>query len=279
MSTAFPGPSPDPERTDLGEVRPASDRRMSLGEHLVELRKRLIISIVAIVGMMILAFIFQGPIIAFLTSPVGELARESSIEIKLNWSTPTSPLEFAMRVSFSVGMIVSAPIWIWQLWAYIVPGLTRREKKYTVIFVSAALPLFVGGATVGWLIIPHFIRVMQMLVPEAESSAQLIDARSYYDLVFKLVLAVGIAFVLPLFLVALNLAGVMSGKTILKGWRVAIIVAACFAAITTPATDVVSMMILTAALTLLYLLAAGVALIIDWRRRRRERALLAEATT
>jgi len=119
---------------------------------------------------------------------------------------------------------------------------------------------------------PHIVEIMASFTPEG--AANWFQAKYYYDFVFKLVLVVGVSFVVPVFLVALNLAGIMSGKAILQGWRVAILIAVVFAGIATPAADVVSMLMLAGILSVLFFAAAGVSLLFDWRRRRRDAATL-----
>jgi sec-independent protein translocase protein TatC len=161
---------------------------------------------------------------------------------------------------------------MWQIWAFIMPGLTRAETRYTVGFLAAAIPLFFGGCALGVYIMPHIIEIMSTFVPE--QGAQLFTATAYYDFVFKLLIVFGVAFVLPVFLVALNVAGIMSGMAILKGWRIAVLVATLFSALATPAADVISMLLLAGILVLLFFAAAGVSLLFDRRRRKRDEALL-----
>jgi sec-independent protein translocase protein TatC len=152
------------------------------------------------------------------------------------------------------------------------PGLTRKEIRYTVGFVSAAIPLFAAGLYVGWLIMPHMVEIMAYFVPDSKGVARFYDYSTYYDFVFKLLLVVGVSFVTPVFLVAMNLAGVMSGRAIVRGWRVAIIVIVVFAAAATPAADVTSMLLLAGILCVLYFAAAILSLVFDRRKAKRSPA-------
>lgn len=248
---------------------------MTLGAHLRELRKRLFISAIALVVGMVVAFIITDEVIRLLTVPIAEVAarRGDPLNVELMFTTVTSPFDLRIRIAFALGLLVSAPVWLWQIWAFIVPGLTRKEITYTIGFVAAAVPLFFAGAYVGLLIIPHIVELMSTFAPS--QTALYYQADTYYDFVFKMLLVVGVAFVLPVFLVALNLAGVMSGRDILKGWRVAVLVATIFAAVATPAADAVSMVLLAGILVVLFFAAAGVSMLFDRRRTRREAALLA----
>ncbi|WP_091233161.1 twin-arginine translocase subunit TatC [Microbacterium sp. 3J1] len=244
---------------------------MSLGAHLIELRKRLFIAAAALVVGMIVAFIVTEPVIELLSVPIRTIAEQQGREYTgLNFTTVTSGFDLRMRIAFAIGLLISAPVWLWQVWAFIMPGLTKKETQYTWGFLGAAIPLFFGGCTVAFFVLPHVIEIMAGFVPTG--MAQFFDYSSYYDFVFKFLIVVGIAFVLPVFLVALNLAGVVSGREILRGWRVAILVCTIFAAITTPPADVFSMLLLMASMIVLYFAATLVSMLFDRRKRKREDA-------
>lgn len=242
--------------------------RMAFAAHLAELRRRVLVAAAALVLGMTASFFLTDLVIQVLTEPIRIVATERGDgSALLNFETVTSAFDLRLRIAFSVGILVSAPIWLWQLWGFIVPGLTRRELWYTVAFMSAAVPLFFAGCAAGLWMMPHIVEMMATFVPE--QGAMFYTASFYYDFVFKLLLTVGTSFVLPVFLVALNLAGVVSGRTIVKQWRAAIVVAAVFAALATPAADVMSMLLLTGVLVGLFLAAAGLSLLLDHRRAKR----------
>ncbi|PCE13728.1 preprotein translocase subunit TatC [Microbacterium sp. SZ1] len=244
---------------------------MSLGAHLIELRKRLVIAAAALVVGMVVAFIVTGPIIDLLSIPIRTIAEEAGREYTgLNFTTVTSGFDLRMRIAFAIGLLISAPVWLWQVWAFVMPGLTKKETQYTWGFLGAAIPLFFGGCTVAFFVLPHVIEIMASFVPTG--MAQFYDYSGYYDFVFKFLLVVGIAFVLPVFLVALNLAGVISGREILKGWRVAVLVCTIFAAVTTPPADVFSMLLLMASMIVLYFAATFISMLFDRRKRKLARA-------
>nr|WP_274638563.1 twin-arginine translocase subunit TatC [Microbacterium bovistercoris] len=243
---------------------------MSLAQHLRELRKRLFIAAAGLIVGMVVGFIISEPVINLLSQPIAQIAAtHGDSYTALNFNTVTSGFDLRMRIAFSIGLLLSAPVWLWQLWAFIMPGLTRKEMRYTVGFVASAIPLFAAGLYVGWLIMPHMVEIMALFVPDTQGVARFYDYSTYYDFVFKLLLVVGVSFVTPVFLVALNLAGIMSGRAILKGWRVAIIVIVVFAAAATPAADVTSMLLLAGILCVLYFAAAILSLLFDRRKARR----------
>jgi sec-independent protein translocase protein TatC len=165
-------------------------------------------------------------------------------------------------------------VWLYQVWAYLTPALMKNEKKIAVGFLSAAIPLFLAGVFLGWMVLPNIVVLMTSFAPT--QTATLLTARVYLDFALKLVIAVGVGFVLPVFLVVLNLVGVITGKAIIKGWRWAVIVIALFTALATPPADVVSMVILAVPMVFLYFLAAGIALIND-RRVERKNAKLSQS--
>lgn len=244
---------------------------MTLGAHLIELRRRLFIAAGALVVGMIVAFFVTEPIIELLSVPIRTIAAQQGREYTgLNFTTVTSGFDLRMRIAFAIGLLISAPVWLWQVWAFIMPGLTKKETQYTWGFLGAAIPLFFGGCTVAFFVLPHVIEIMASFVPTG--MAQFFEYSTYYDFVFKFLLVLGIAFVLPVFLVALNVAGIVSGRDILKGWRVAILVCTIFAAVTTPPADVFSMLLLMGSMIVLYFGATLISMLFDRRKRKRDQA-------
>lgn len=244
---------------------------MSLGEHLREARRRLIIAVIGLAVGMVIAYIVTEPIIQFITEPIRILDAKHDTEFaKLMFSTVSEAFNLRLRIAFAIGLLLSAPVWLWQIWAFIMPGLTRKEIRYTIWFVVTAIPLFFAGTFVALTVAPHVIEVMSTFVPE--NAVNYFKAAEYYDFIFKFVMVIGVSFVLPVFMVALNLAGIISGKAIVKGWRVAVLVAAVFAAIATPAADIFSMLMLAGILIVLYFAAGFLSMLFDKRKRKRQAA-------
>ncbi|MDR6868213.1 sec-independent protein translocase protein TatC [Microbacterium resistens] len=241
---------------------------------MVELRKRLVIAAAGLIIGMVVAFIVTDPIISFITEPIRIIVEKRGDDFAaLNYGSVTGPFDMRMRIAFSIGIFFSAPIWLWQIWAFVMPGLTKKEVRYTLSFVGAAVPLFFGGCYVALTVMPHIIELMYGFTPQG--AVNFYNAQDYYDFVFKLMIVVGISFVLPVFLVALNVTGVMSGRAILKGWRIAILIATVFSALATPAADVVSMLMLAGILIVLFFAAAGLSLLFDRRKKKRQDEALA----
>ncbi len=229
---------------------------MSLGQHLIELRKRLFRAAVGILLGAALGYFLSDYVLAAISAPVDAVARATGRNAALNYTDVTSAFNLKMLIAFYVGLFVSSPVWLYQLFAFLVPGLTKKEKRYVFGFFFTAIPLFLAGCAAGWFVLPHIVALLTSFA--AKDSAALMPAGDYLNFVLKLVLAVGVAFVMPVFLVLFNFMGIISGKAILKGWRVAVLLICLFTAIATPAADVFSMFLLAIPMVVLYFLAVGI---------------------
>ena len=243
---------------------------MSFGEHLLELRKRVYISAAAIVAGMIGGWFLSDYLLQAIRQPIFDVAANQGRVATLNYDSITSAFDLRLQIALTIGMVISSPIWLFQIWAFFVPGMTRREVRYVLGFFFFAVPLFLAGCAAGWFVFPHIVELMTSFAPQDDST--IITAKTYFDFVLKLTIVVGVAFVLPVFLVLLNFAGVLSAKAILKGWRIAILLITLFTAIATPAADVLSMFLLAIPMVGLYFLAAAVASIHDARKARKRSA-------
>jgi sec-independent protein translocase protein TatC len=250
---------------------------MSFGEHLVELRNRLFRSAAAIVIAAVVGYFLSDRVLEALRVPIEQIQQTSGRTAELNNTYLTEAFDVRIQIAITLGIVISSPVWLWQIWAYIVPALKRTEKRYAVGFLSATIPLFLAGCVTGWLVFPHTVELLANFAPQESTS--IFGTKYYVDFVLKLVLAVGIGFALPVFLVLLNFIGLMSAQTIIKGWRVAILLISLFAALATPASDVVTMFLLAIPMIGLYFAAAGVAALHDRTVAKRAAKLAAEIAT
>lgn len=234
-----------------------SERRMSLGEHLLELRKRLFRSAIAIVLFAIGGWFVADLVWDALREPIVAIATGDDRNAQINYPNLTSAFDIRIQIAVTVGIVAASPVWLYQVFAFLVPGLTKKERRYTFGFLLTAIPLFLGGCLAGWYVFPHIVAILTSFVPDEDAS--LVDASQYLGFVLKLMLAVGVAFVMPVFLVLLNFLGVVSARGILAGWRWAIIGIFVFCAIATPAADIASMFLLAIPMIILYFAAAGIA--------------------
>jgi sec-independent protein translocase protein TatC len=243
--------------------------RMPLRAHLAELRTRLLKCGIAILLGAVFGWFLYDPIFEELQKPLVEIAVERHINANINFTDIASAFNLQLKISVYLGLILASPIWLYQLWAFVMPGLTKRERRYGLAFVAAGVPLFLGGIALGWLIIPNAVQFFVGFAPEGTSI--LPSADIYLLFVTRLLLVFGIAFLLPLFLVALNLVGVLSSKRLGDSWRVAIFLIFLFAAIASPSPDVGSMLALAFPMVALYLVAWLITVAVDRKRARNRR--------
>jgi sec-independent protein translocase protein TatC len=245
--------------------------RMPLVEHLRELRNRLAKGLLAIAAVTIVALVYSEELMQFLTGSVpkcgpGVTSDGGNCAI-VSFNTLMAPFSTTIQLSLTTGLVVASPVWLYQLWAFIAPGLHKHEKKYTYAFVGAAVPLFAAGAYLAYLILPVSVQVLISLTPAG--SANILSLGDVLDFTLRMVLVFGLAFELPLVLVMLNLTGVLSGRRMARWWRGVIMGVFVFGAVITPTTDPVGMLALAGPITVLYLAAVGFSLLNDRRRGRK----------
>lgn len=239
---------------------------MSLKGHLVELRNRLIISGIALLLATVGGFLLYQPVFNALVAPVTNLSTAER-QVTVEATALGQPLDIMIQVSLFIGLILSAPIWLYQLWAFIVPGLKKKEKRYALGFIGAAVPLFVLGVGVGWLVLPDAASFLVELTPDNLTNSIHVDV--YIPFVLRLLLALGVAMVLPVVLVGLNMIGVLPGRTIIKHWRITVFLIALLAAMAAPGGDALTMFYLAIPLVIVFGIAIGLCLLGDRRRARR----------
>jgi sec-independent protein translocase protein TatC len=241
---------------------------MSLGDHLRELRRRFVISATAIAVGSVLGWVAYQPLFNAIMEPLRKMQRERHGLVNINFGGITQPFTVQLQVALFVGVIVASPVWLYQVWGFIVPGLTKREKRTSLAFIGAAVPLFLLGCLLAAYAVPRAIGVLLGFTPQG--AANLPDAALYLTFVTRFILAFGLAFLLPVFLVGLNFAHVLPARIMLKGWRVAVLLIFLFAAMMTPTPDAWTMLALAFPMVALYYAAVGVATLLDRRRARRE---------
>jgi sec-independent protein translocase protein TatC len=254
--------------------RKDKERRMSLGSHLRELRVRLSWSAgFLVLGTAVGWFLFE-PVFKILQAPLLEVTKARGIEAIVNFGTVVSAFDLRVQVSIFLGVIITSPFWLYNLWAFVSPGLKTRERRFTLGFLFSSVPLFLSGAYIAWSSLPSFVIVLIGFTPEGSSNV--INASDYILFAIRIVLVFGLAFVMPVLLVLMNFANLVTGKAILKGWRVAVLVIALVSALATPTADPMSMFLLMGPLAALYFIAVGIAVLNDKRRARRDAKLLSE---
>lgn len=206
-----------------------------------------------------------------LQRPIVELAAQPGSNATINFPTVVSAFDVRLQVSIFLGVLMSAPVWLYNLWAFVTPGLKKRERRYTIGFVLASVPLFIGGTALAWASLPTFVVVLVGFTPDG--AANVINASEYILFTIRILLVFGLAFVLPVALVMLNFAGVITAQNIIKSWRMAVFISAVVGAIATPVAEPMAMFLLMVPLLILYFLAAGVAYLHDKRVAKKLEAL------
>jgi sec-independent protein translocase protein TatC len=252
------------------------DGTMTLFEHLRELRYRLIVSILAILVGMIVAWFFRYELLDILQRPYFQAIdalktkNPDSTTLLVNINL-TSPLTLSLKVSALAGLILTAPFWLYQLWAFVVPGLLAKEKKWTLIFIAAATPMFVGGVIVAYVVLPKAITVLLSFTQSGVSNLQ--DINAYLSFLLRLMVVFGLGFLIPLVVLMLNIVGVIKAKQMAKYRSLVIFGTFVFGAVATPSTDPFSMLAVALPMALLFLGAEVIAHVLD--RRKAQRAALA----
>ncbi|AXE25691.1 twin-arginine translocase subunit TatC [Streptomyces globosus] len=260
-----------------GKQHKDAEGRMPLVEHLRELRNRLLKSVLAILVITIVAAFFYKGIIDFLLKPMLDSVGCTNGVVSQRNGRPCAdmtvngliaPISIALKVSLMAGVVLSAPVWLYQLWAFVAPGLHSHEKKYAMGFVAVGAPLFGAGAVLAYRLLPQTATILLDFTPE--HARNLLPVDDYLDLVTRMVIVFGLAFELPLLLILLNFTGVVTAKRLAGWWRGMILGITVFAAFATPTGDPLTMLSLAAPIVALYFLALGVCLVNDRRRRRND---------
>ncbi|MDQ1011799.1 sec-independent protein translocase protein TatC [Streptomyces sp. V4I23] len=246
--------------------------RMPLADHLRELRNRLAKAMLAIIIASAVAVAYSQELMEFLTSPVPECGNDGpktgGVCATVVYTDLLSPFTTTVKVVLMAGIVVSCPIWLYQLWAFVAPGLHKNEKKYSYYFAAAAAPLFALGVYFAYLIMPVSMKVLLSITPAPAENLLSVD--KILDFTVRMVLIFGFSFELPLLLIMLNLTGIVTGRRMLGWWRGAVMGIFVFGAIATPSTDPLGMVALSGPIILLYFVAVGFSLLNDRRRHRND---------
>jgi sec-independent protein translocase protein TatC len=243
--------------------------RMPLMGHIRELRNRLIKAILGLFACTIIGWIFFDPVWDFLKQPYCQLDQSRVInnECTLVVNGIFSSFFLQLKISVIIGLVLSGPVWLYQLWAFVAPGLYHRERRWTYLFLGASIPLFFVGVALAYVTVDKGLALFLSFV--AEDVDVLITVDHYIAYMLAMLLVFGLTFELPLFVVVLNAAGVLTSARIKKSQRMIVFGTFVFAAIATPSGDPFTMMALALPTLLLFELAALFAFFNDRRRARR----------
>lgn len=246
---------------------------MTLRDHLAELRTRIVRAALAVVVGVIIVMAFYDPVLRFLSRPYTDLCERKGPDFCSGKLSTLSALDgFSTRISISLygGLFLAFPVILWQIWRFVVPGLHAKEKKYAIPFILSTIVLFaLGGFIAYWTL----DLALEFLISWSGSDVtQLFEIEKYISLVGLMIAAYGIGFEFPVLLVFLQLVGVLSPQTLLKGWRYAIMVIFLIAAVITPSGDPFSMLALAIPMTVFYLISVVIGLVLQKRKKAKEAA-------
>ncbi len=242
--------------------------RMSLGDHFRELRARVMRAAMYLIVGTIIALFFWEQLFDLIYEPYRQASESLGQEVQTQAVITGigSPLLLQLKLCGVAGIVFTSPLWLYEIWGFITPGLHDNERRWTRLFAFIAGPLFLAGVAVGYYVLPKGIAALIGFTPL--ELTQLTEFGDFFTFITRMLLVFGIAFEIPLFIVLLNLAGVVSGKALGRHRPWIVLATFIFAAVATPSTDPFSMLMLALPMMLLIFISEGIARLVDRRRAR-----------
>jgi sec-independent protein translocase protein TatC len=262
-----------PEMTaDLPSQEPVPDTMpaMSFLEHLEELRRRIIYSVIAVALGFFACWGYAEKIVGWMQVPIMEALKRNGMPQTLVYLNPTDPFNLYLKVGALAAVFVTCPFVLYQVWMFISPGLYRNEKRYVVPFMVSTIGLFLSGGYFGYKLV--YPAALEFLIGYGKQFQPMITIHEYTDLFLTVILGLGIVFELPILVFFLALMGVVSAGWMWRNVRYSILVIFIIAAILTPTTDILNMCIFAAPMVVLYLLSIGIAWLVHPKQRKARRA-------
>ncbi len=257
------------------EVPPAGQpdepmRAMSFLEHLEELRKRIIWSLVAVTVGFFACWKYADRIYDYMQRPIMEALHRNGMSEKLVYLNPTEPFNLYLKVAFLAGLFVTSPFVLYQVWLFISPGLYRHEKRYVFPFMFSTVALFLSGGLFGYKMV--YPAALNFLIDYGKQFQPMITIGEYTDLFLTIIIGMGLIFELPILVFFLSLMGIISAGWMWRNVRYSILVIFIIAAVVTPTTDILNMCLFAAPMVGLYVLSIGIAWIVHPAQRRARQA-------
>lgn len=264
-----------PETTGAGPAeRPKAEgetlRSMTLMEHLIELRRRILYALFAVMVGFGVCWRWADIIYDYMQRPIVAVLRNHHMDDKLVYLNPTEPFNMYLKVGLIAGLFVASPVVLYQVWLFISPGLYRAEKKYVLPFMVSTVGLFIAGGAFGYKMV--WPAALDFLIGYGEQFKPMITIGEYTDLFLTIILGLGIVFELPVLIFFLALMGIVDAGWLWRNLRYSILVIFTIAAIVTPTTDILNMCIFAAPMVLLYLVSIGIAWLVHPKRRKKKEA-------
>ena len=245
---------------------------MPLMAHLRELRRRVFICVLSLIPGFVLGWIYYDTLVQFLSDPVCDVdvsgLNDGDTCGPLVINGLLGPFNLQVKVSLAAGLALASPVWLAQLWGFVTPGLHRNERRWTAGFLAAGVPLFFAGGALCYYILPKATKLLLGFTPDDVRS--IVDFNEYLSIVMRLMLVFGLSFEIPVFIVLLNLVGILPARKLAGWWRQIVFGVAVFSAVATPTGDPFTFLALAAPLCLLILAAYAFCRLHDARAARRE---------
>ncbi|HEY5174569.1 MAG TPA: twin-arginine translocase subunit TatC [Terriglobales bacterium] len=243
---------------------------MSFLEHLEELRRRLIYSFLYIAGGFGVCWWFHEQIFAMMQKPIMQALHNHHMEQKLVYLNPTDAFNMYLKVAFLAGIFVASPFVLYQVWAFIAPGLYRNERRYVLPFMFSTVGLFVGGGYFGYRMV--YPAALDFLIGFSSQFTPMITIGEYTDLFLTIIAGLGLVFEMPILVFFLSLMGILTAGWMWRNLRYSILVIFIIAAIITPTTDIMNMCIFAAPMIVLYLVSIAIAWFVHPTQRKKRAA-------
>jgi sec-independent protein translocase protein TatC len=242
---------------------------MSFLEHLEELRRRIIYSLIAVTVGFFACWAYAERIYEIMQKPIITALHANGMSEKLVYLNPTEPFNLYLKVAFMAGLFVTSPFVLYQVWMFISPGLYRHEKRYVMPFMFSTVGLFLAGGVFGYKIV--YPQALNFLISYGKQFQPMITIGEYTDLFLTIIIGMGTIFELPILVFFLSLMGIVSAGWMWRNFRYSILVIFIIAAIVTPTTDILNMCIFAAPMIALYALSIAIAYLVHPKQRRARR--------
>jgi len=259
-----------PESESNAQITPLPDEpsgAMTFFEHLSELRKRIINSLISVVIGALIGWVLAPHFVTWIVKPMTDALSKAHLEPKLVYSHPAGYLNLLITLSIYLGIVLASPWILYQIWLFVAPALYKHERSAITGFLFSTVFLFLAGIAFGYFIsLPY---VLRFLISFQGPVVPLINVDEYFDLILMVLLGLGLVFELPVLIFFLSLFGIVTPKFLMKNFRYAVLVIAILAAILTPTPDATTMLVFMAVLVGLYFVGVGVSWVVVRRRDRR----------
>jgi sec-independent protein translocase protein TatC len=249
--------------------------QMTFFEHLVDLRKRIVNSLISVVIGALIGWVVAPHFVTWITKPMIEALRHAGLAEKLVYTHPAGYLNLLITLSIYLGLVIASPWILYQIWLFVAPALYKHERGAITGFLFSTVFLFLAGIAFGYFVsLPY---VLRFLISFQGPVVPLISINEYFDLILVILLGLGLVFQLPILIFFLSLFGIVTPKFLLKNFRYAILIIAILAAIVTPTPDATTMLVFMAVMLALYFLGVAVSWVVVRNRDKRRSAETVEA--